>query len=91
MHTARWGPGGGRRLDLPRKAAQYSGCVIEVQAEYGAAFNALSRRDDFIETEEREELFAALTAIPTESSLAPDQAATAGEWLARGLEEVRDW
>lgn len=66
--------------------------LVELGREYGEAFNKLSRRDDFIETEEREELFAALMAVPSESGLRSDEAAKeAGEWLAQGLEEVRDW
>lgn len=64
----------------------------ELGREYGEAFNQLSKRDDFIETEERDELFRALMAIPTESALTSDDAArVAGELLASGLDEVRDW
>ncbi|MBO0731501.1 MAG: hypothetical protein J2P57_19745, partial [Acidimicrobiaceae bacterium] len=64
----------------------------ELGREYGEAFNQLSKRDDFIETEERDELFRALMAIPTESVLTSDDVArVAGELLAKGLDEVRDW
>jgi hypothetical protein len=65
--------------------------LVELGREYGAAFNALSRGNDFIETEEREELLAALMAIPAQSSLRSEEAAIAGEWLADGVDEVRDW
>jgi hypothetical protein len=66
--------------------------LIELGREYGEAFNKLARRDDFIETEEREELFTALMAIPADTGLLSDVDATqAGEWLVNGLDEVRDW
>lgn len=66
--------------------------LIELGREYGAAFNKLSQRDDFIETEEREELFAALAAIPRSgASLSEEAAIQAQKWLVQGVEEVRDW
>jgi hypothetical protein len=66
--------------------------LIGLGREYGAAFNKLAERDDFIETEEREELFAALIAMPHGSPSQFEAAAKlAGEWLAQGLEETRDW
>lgn len=65
--------------------------LVALGREYGAAFNVLSRGNDFIETEEREDLLAALMAIPAQSGLRSDEAATAGEWLANGVDEVRNW
>jgi len=66
--------------------------LIELGREYGAAFNRLSQRDGFIETEEREELFAALAAIPRSTALLSEEAAKlSGDRLVEGLEEVRDW
>ncbi|HEV2175569.1 MAG TPA: hypothetical protein VGR71_18480, partial [Nitrospira sp.] len=59
--------------------------MIEVGREFGEAFNKLARTDDFIETEEREELFAALMAIPT------DAGSGISEWLAEGLDQIREW
>ena len=60
--------------------------------EFGEAFNRLARSDDFIETEEREELFLALVAIPADAGDLPEaEAKRAGEWLAEGLDDVRDW
>jgi hypothetical protein len=60
--------------------------------EFGDAFNRLARSDDFIETEEREELFLALMAIPAFAGDVPEaETKQAGEWLAEGLDEVRDW
>jgi len=66
--------------------------LIDLGREYGTAFNKLARGDDFIETEEREELFAALMAIPdTAASLSDEATEAAAGWLAQGLEETRDW
>jgi hypothetical protein len=66
--------------------------LLELGREFGQAFNKLAKGDDFIETEEREELFAALTAIPNASgSLSGEAANEAGDWLAQGLDETRNW
>jgi len=66
--------------------------LTQIGREFGEAFNKLAQRTDFIETEEREELFAALAAIPNEADQSSNAPATeAGEWLAQGLEETRDW
>lgn len=59
--------------------------MIEFGREFGEAFNKLARSDDFIETEEREELFAALMAIPK------DGGSEVSDWLAHGLDQSRDW
>lgn len=60
--------------------------------DYGEAFNKLSARTDFIETEEREDLFDAIVGIvaDAETELARDLSAER-EQVLRGLEEVRDW
>jgi len=66
--------------------------LTQIGRDYGNAFNELARRTEFIETVEREELFAALMSItsgPDESSM--ENAKAASEWLAQGLEETRDW
>jgi len=73
-------------------AADFKARLLELGREFGHAFNKLAKRDDFIETEEREELFAALMAIPKASGSLSDEAASdAGDWLAQGLDETRDW
>jgi hypothetical protein len=73
-------------------AADFKARLLELGRDFGQAFNKLARRDDFIETEEREELFAALKAIPNASgSLSGETASEAGDWLAQGLDETRDW
>ena len=73
-------------------AAGLKARLLDLGREFGQTFNALAKRDDFIETEEREELFAALIAIPKASgSLSDEVAKDAGDWLARGLDENRDW
>ena len=66
--------------------------LVELGREFGEAFNKLAKSDDFIETEEREELFGPLMAIPKASgSLSDDAAKEAGDWLAEGLDQTRDW
>jgi hypothetical protein len=66
--------------------------VLELGRDFGQAFNKLAKSDDFIETEEREELFAALMAIPKASgSLSDEEAKEVGDVLAQGLDETRDW
>jgi hypothetical protein len=60
--------------------------------EYAEAFNRLEGRAPFIETEEREELFAALDVIigDAEATTGRDLAA-ARQSLIDGAEAVRDW
>lgn len=60
--------------------------------EYGEAFNHMDRRNPFIETVEREELFDALAGIvkSAEEELGRDLTG-AGEHLVKGLEYVRNW
>lgn len=66
--------------------------LIALGREYGAAFNKLAKRDDFIETVEREELFAALlTTAHATPSISEEAAKQAEEWLEQGLEETREW
>jgi hypothetical protein len=66
--------------------------LLELGREFGQAFNKLAKGDDFIETEEREELFAALMAIPKASgSLSDEGAKEVSDWLAQGLDETRGW
>jgi hypothetical protein len=73
-------------------AADFKARLVELGREFGQAFNKLAKSDDFIETEEREELFAALIAIPEASgSLSGEAANEAAGWLEQGLDEARDW
>lgn len=60
--------------------------------EYGEAFNRLSARTGFIETEEREDLFDAIIGIIADAENALSRDLTAEkEQVLRGLEAVRDW
>jgi hypothetical protein len=65
--------------------------MAAVGREYGEAFNTLARRDDFIETVERDELFEALVTIPRSAQVADSEAQQLADWLAEGLEQVREW
>lgn len=65
--------------------------IVAIGHEYGEAFNQLARRDDFIETEEREELFEALISIPKSAAIAEAEAQQVSEWLVEGVDAVRDW
>ncbi|MGP4021954.1 hypothetical protein [Actinomadura sp. 3N407] len=66
--------------------------LVEIGRQYGEAFNTLDGRVPFIETEEREDLFAALDHIVDEAEAAhgPDLA-WARESLESGVNAVRDW
>jgi hypothetical protein len=73
-------------------AADFKARLVELGREFGLAFNKLAKSDDFIETEEREELFAALIAIPKASgSLSGEAEDEAAGWLEQGLDQTRDW
>lgn len=66
--------------------------VEEIGRSYGEAFNQLDRRSGFIETVEREELFAALDHIVNEAEALHGpghEDVRAG--LVSGVESVRDW
>ncbi|WP_308113613.1 hypothetical protein [Arthrobacter sp. ISL-30] len=66
--------------------------LMDLGREYALAFNRLDGRSPFIETEEREELFAALNAVVTEReqqlsrSLAAERSA-----LLSAVEGARNW
>ncbi|WOX20046.1 hypothetical protein [Streptomyces solicathayae] len=64
----------------------------EIGRAYGEEFNRLDRRSGFIETVEREELFAALDHIVNETDVphGPDFG-EARDSLISGVESVRDW
>ncbi|MEV5479190.1 hypothetical protein AB0L66_43825 [Streptomyces sp. NPDC052207] len=67
-------------------------CMEEIGRTYGEAFNALDRRSGFIETVEREELFAALDHIVNESEALHGPALEdARDSLISGVDSVRDW
>ncbi|MGZ3143788.1 hypothetical protein ACVDFE_17685 [Lentzea chajnantorensis] len=78
-------------LRAPETADQAS-TLFSLGREYGDAFNHMDRRNPFIETEEREELFDALAGIvkPAEEELGHDLV-WARERLIEGLESTRDW
>ncbi|MFI9453564.1 hypothetical protein [Amycolatopsis sp. NPDC052450] len=78
-------------LRAPETADQLSR-LFSLGREYGEAFNHMDRRNSFIETGEREELFDALAGIvkTAEEGLGRDLA-WAGEHLINGLESIRDW
>jgi hypothetical protein len=64
----------------------------QIGHEYAEAFNALDGRRPFIETEEREELFAALDLIIDHAERATDKDLShARERLSAGVEAVRNW
>jgi hypothetical protein len=64
----------------------------EIGRAYGEAFNQLDRRSGFIETVEREELFAALDHVVNEAEALHDAGIEdARESLISGVESVRDW
>jgi hypothetical protein len=64
----------------------------QIGREYGEAFNALDGRNPFIETEEREELFAALDLIIDDAErVAHKDLSRARARLSAGVEAVRDW
>ncbi|MET8438116.1 hypothetical protein ABZV61_36360 [Streptomyces sp900116325] len=64
----------------------------EIGRAYGEAFNQLDRRSGFIETVEREELFAALDHIVNEAgALHGPGLEDARDSLVSGVESVRDW
>ncbi|MFG2085199.1 hypothetical protein [Spirillospora sp. NPDC048824] len=66
--------------------------LVEIGRRYGEAFNRLDGRAPFIETEEREELFAALDRIVDEAEAAHGaDLAWARVSLESGVESVRDW
>ncbi|MEU8797356.1 hypothetical protein [Spirillospora sp. NPDC048819] len=66
--------------------------LVEIGRQYGEAFNRLDDRTPFIETEEREDLFAALDHIVDEAEAAHGPGlAWARESLISGVEDVRDW
>ncbi|MEV0291877.1 hypothetical protein AB0H36_47835 [Kribbella sp. NPDC050820] len=66
--------------------------LTQLGRDYGAAFNRLDARSPFIETEEREELYAALEAVLDESEQATGRALSAERTaLLAGVDDERDW
>lgn len=78
-------------LRAPERADQLSR-LCSLGREYGEAFNKMDRRNPFIETVEREELFDALAGIVkiAEEGLGRDLT-WAGEHLINGLDSIRNW
>lgn len=66
--------------------------LLDLGREYGLAFNRLEGRSPFIETEEREELFAALSGVVAgrEQELGRSLSAERSALLA-GVEDARNW
>jgi hypothetical protein len=66
--------------------------LVDLGREYARAFNRLEGRFPFIETEEREELFAALDTAVTERELELGRSLVAERSaLLSGVESARDW
>ncbi|KAB8179351.1 hypothetical protein FH610_035350 [Microbispora catharanthi] len=66
--------------------------LYEIGREYGRGFNLLNRRTLFIETVEREELFAALDVMVSDAEAALGvRLGSARDTLAAGVEAVREW
>jgi hypothetical protein len=66
--------------------------LADIGREYAEAFNRLDGRAPFIETEEREELFAALGLIIDDAEAATGKnLAAARQSLIGGAEAARDW
>ncbi len=64
----------------------------QIGRQYGEALNVLDgTRSPFIETEEREDLFAALDQVLTEAGLTQANGKAAREALFDGVEQVRSW
>ncbi|WP_426004181.1 hypothetical protein ACPFL9_17540 [Paenarthrobacter sp. NyZ202] len=68
------------------------GRLEDLGRDYAGAFNRLDGRSPFIETEEREELFAALASVIDEFELELGRPLAAErQALLSGVEEARDW
>ena len=66
--------------------------LAHIGREYADAFNRLDGRVPFIETEEREEPFAALDLIIADAQTAAGKdLAAARQSLIDGVEAARDW
>ncbi|MEV1198553.1 hypothetical protein [Microbispora rosea] len=66
--------------------------LYEIGREYGEGFNLLDRRMEFIETVEREELFAALDVMVSQAEAALGvRLESVADMLAAGVDAVRDW
>lgn len=66
--------------------------LTDLGREYALAFNRLDGRSPFIETEEREELFAALNTVLTDLELALSRSLVAERSaILSGVEGARDW
>jgi hypothetical protein len=66
--------------------------LAQIGREYAEAFNKLDGRVPFIETEEREELFAALGLIIADAQAATGRDLTAArQSLIDGVETARNW
>lgn len=68
------------------------GRLEDVGRDYASAFNRLDGRSPFIETEEREELFAALASVMDEFEVELDRPLEAERLaLLTGVDDARDW
>jgi hypothetical protein len=69
-------------------AGEATAALQAIGAQFGEAFNEIDRRHGFIETEEREELFAVLEELAVQHS-ADVEAARVALWS--GADSSRDW
>jgi len=66
--------------------------LAQIGREYGEAFNRLDSRTPFIETEEREELLAALDVIVSDAeAMTGRNLSSARQSLTAAVEEIRRW
>jgi hypothetical protein len=69
-----------------------AGALERIGREYGEALNVIDgTRSPFIETEERQDLHAALEQMVGEAGLSPAESQTALKSLTDGLDRVRSW
>jgi len=78
--------------ELSAESEPVAPLLAQIGREYAEAFNALDGRAPFIETEEREELFAALNLIVDDAeAVTGNNLATARQSLIDGVEGARNW
>ena len=66
--------------------------LAQIGRDYGEAFNRLDSRAPFIETEEREELFAALNRVISDAeAVTGNDLSSARQVLTAAVDEVRQW
>jgi hypothetical protein len=77
---------------LPAEGESAASRLVRIGCQYAEAFNRLDGRAPFIETEEREELFAALDLIIGDAEAKTGKIlAAARQSLIDGVESARGW